>query len=121
MSKLKLIYLYIFSTVGLVLVIIGSISLINLGLKTYIFTKADIVLNYPKITAPERIITDEQGNPKVIKSKIPTEEEENRQKEFEKKQLTSRRQRDASRAVAFLIVGLPIYLYHWRVVRKKDK
>jgi len=119
MSKLKLIYLYIFSTVGLVLVIIGSVSLLNLGLKTYIFKQADAPIIYRGPTAAPKMIIDETGKEKVVEQQ-PTEEEIRLQEEQDRAYRTSQRQRDAAQALAFIIVGLPIYFYHWRIVRKKD-
>ena len=40
-SLIRTIYLYTFSLIGLVLIIIASVNMINLGLKTFIFTEAD--------------------------------------------------------------------------------
>ncbi|MEX1064112.1 MAG: hypothetical protein WD898_00635 [Candidatus Paceibacterota bacterium] len=111
MSKLRMIYLYIFSTVGLVLVIIGGVSLVNLGLKTYVFTKADAPVFY---RGPVPSI-DKDGE--VVEQ---TEEEIKNQEEQDKEYRSSQRQRDAAQAVAFLIIGIPVYLYHWREVRRKD-
>ena len=119
MSKLKLIYLYIFSTVGLILVIIGSVSFLNLALKTYVFKKADAPVIFHGSVAAPRIVTDESGKGKVIEQQ-QTEEEIKRQEEQDREYRTSQRQRDAAQALAFIIVGLPLYLYHWRAVRKKD-
>jgi len=118
MSKLKLIYLYIFSTVGLVLAIIGGVSLINLALKTYIFTKADAPYIY-RGPVPAKVLVDETGKETLV-NKEPTEEEIKLQEEQEKENRPSQRQRDAAQAVAMLIVGIPVYLYHWREVRRKD-
>lgn len=44
---IRKIYLYLFALIGLVLITIGSVQLINLGLKVYVFTKADNYYNYP--------------------------------------------------------------------------
>ena len=44
---IRKIYLYLFALIGLVLITIGCVRLVGLGLKTYIFTKADIYIEYP--------------------------------------------------------------------------
>lgn len=119
MSKLKLIYLYIFSTVGLVLVIIGSVSFLNLALKTYVFKKADAPVIYRGPIAAPKVVVDESGKEKVIEQQ-QTEEEIKRQEEQEKEYRTSQRQRDTAQALAFILVGIPVFLYHWGIVRKKD-
>ena len=51
MSLIRKIYLYLFSLIGLVLVVIGCVELVNLGLKAYIFTAADQYYSYP-VAAP---------------------------------------------------------------------
>ncbi len=45
---IRTIYLYLFSLVGLVLVVIGLVQLVDLGLKAYVFTKADQYIRYPE-------------------------------------------------------------------------
>ena len=44
---IRKIYLYTFSLVGLVLVVIGGVRLVGLGLKTFVFIKADVYYEYP--------------------------------------------------------------------------
>lgn len=107
MPKFRTIYLYLFSLVGLVLIIIGSVQLINLGLKTYVFTKADQP-TYISSPRAKPIDGEEVGE-------LDKELEEEQQKEA----TASRRQRDAAQAVSLLIVGVPIYLYHWNLARKE--
>lgn len=102
---LRKVYLYMFAIIGLILVIIGSVSLVNLGLKKFIFTKSDYpCYNYQMIekTSEERI----------------TAEENTKQCE---EQRTSDKQRQASNALAQLIIGLPLYFYHWMVIKKENQ
>jgi len=40
-SIIRTIYLYLFALLGLVLIIIGGVQFIDMGLKTFVFTKAD--------------------------------------------------------------------------------
>jgi len=35
--------------------------------------------------------------------------------------LASQRQKQASQNLAFILVGLPLYLYHWRLIKKETK
>ena len=103
----KRIYLYIAAGIGLVLLIIGSVQLINLGLKTWIFTQADIYRDYPIV----RPIEDGKEVEQVSK-----EERE----EYQLQELVSRRQRQAANAIAMILVGTPVFLYHWRIARKEQ-
>ncbi|MEK7146789.1 MAG: hypothetical protein AAB772_00875 [Patescibacteria group bacterium] len=117
-SWIRKVYLYTFALVGLVLIVIGAVQLIGLALKTYIFTKADIYYQYPisrpvKIVPPDAVI----GAGEKTEFQEPSKEEV---EEYERNQRSSQRQREAAGALAMIIVGAPLYWYHWRVI-KKDK
>lgn len=109
---LRKVFLYIFASIGLILCIIGLVSLINLGLRTYVFTKSDYPCgspSYARLTPAE----EQQGM---------TQEEKEKQ-EAEAKQIcedgrTSEKQRSAANAIAMLIVGVPLYIYHWNTIRR---
>lgn len=132
MSILRTIYLYFFSALGLILVIIGGVRFIDMGLKTFIFTKADEELKYyysipappipvekiTQLSEKDQTLTDEEK--KLLRNYL---EEYQKIKEQREKidPLTSRRQRDASINLSLIIVGLPLYLYHWRIVKKENK
>ena len=110
---IRKIYLYLFALVGLALVTIGGVRLVGLGLKAFIFTKADVYYEYPMarpIKAPpvdsEKIIVDVEQ---------PSKEEI---EEFQRKQKSSQRQREAADSLAMIIVGLPLYLYHWNLIKR---
>jgi len=109
MEWIKRIYIYLFSAIGLVLVIIGGVQLINLALKAWVFTKADVYYNYPMPTvAPEKIDEGyQEPDPKKLE-------------EYQRNDLTSRRQRQAASALAMIILGTPLFLYHWRLARKNN-
>lgn len=115
---IRKIYLYLFALIGLVLVTIGCVRLVGLGLKTYIFTKADVYYEYP---APRPLkvapVMPVEGD-KAEEFQQPTKEEID---EYQNKQQTANRQREAAESLAFIIVGLPLYLYHWSVIKKDKK
>jgi hypothetical protein len=106
LSWVKKIYIYLFSAIGLVLVIIGGVQIINLGLKMFIFTKADIYVEYPRPVIPEEGVAEE---PEISKEEL---------KEYQKENLISRRQRQAANAIALIIIGSPLFLYHWQLAKK---
>lgn len=114
---IRTIYLYLFSLVGLVLVVIGLVRIVDLGLKALIFTKADEVVIYPSY--PMRPVVSE------IKESQPTPEElaeyERKQAESQRAQETSNRARTASSALAMIIIGTPLFLYHWKTIQKDKK
>lgn len=111
-------FLYLFATVGLVLMIIGSVSLINLGLKTWVFTKADDAMCFygPRYTAPAK---ENGGNGQ-------TQEELDKQRAEDErycKEVTrpAQKQSSASIAIAQLIVGIPLFVYTWTVIKKENQ
>lgn len=115
---IRKVYLYTFALVGLVLIVIGAVRLIGLALKAYIFTKADIYYQYPaarpiKIAPPEAIGTGEK-----TEFQEPSKEEV---EEYDRNQRSSQRQREAAEALAMIIVGAPLYWYHWLVIKRDKK
>ena len=105
-GNLRLLYLYLFSFVGLIIVVIGSVQIVNLGLKTFIFKDADryeiAPMGYPKI----------EGQPQ--------ESAENQQAR-QNRDLARQRERELSNSIALIAVGLPLYLYHWKTIQKEVK
>ena len=143
---IRTVYLYLFSLVGLTLMVIGAVRLIDLGLKTYIFTEADApsaLHEMPPYPAPIRMVgtpakgfTDGTDADSIaINGDIALTSEEKELLEAWKRDYTdwesrrskinyikSQHQREASSALAFLIAGLPLYGYHWmRVTRERRK
>ncbi|MCL4392476.1 hypothetical protein M1413_04060 [Patescibacteria group bacterium] len=95
------IYLYLFSLIGLVLAVTGLVRLVDLGLRSFVFTAADQYSPYPA--------TGPAGNgPSAAELQA-----------YQDQQTTSNREREASESLAFLIVGIPLYWYHWRIIKKE--
>jgi len=113
MTLIRKIYLYLFSLIGLVLVVIGCVQLVNLGLKAFIFTSADQYYSYP-VAAP---VSPADKNASIT---IPAQPTDAQMKAYQDQQTKSQRESTAAEALAMIIVGVPLYLYHWRVI-KKDK
>jgi hypothetical protein len=114
---IRTIYLYLFSLVGLVLIVVGTTRLVNLALRTWVFTKADDIIIYPPY--PKRVVETAPG---VTKEESLTPEEEAKyraeQEEYERKNRRSQRERTAAESLAMIIVGAPLFLYHWKVIQK---
>lgn len=104
--NIRLLYLYLFSFIGLLVIVIGGIRLVDLGLKVYVFQGADqYMMSKPMIDGP----------------KVASEEAK-MQAQFERDQKTEmirNRQREFSGAIAMVLVGLPLYLYHWKKIQSQ--
>ena len=99
------IYIYLFSLVGLFLIVFGAVKLVNLGLKSYIFTGADFYYDYPLAKPVGDGGSYNQPNQEEVE-------------QYQRNQKSSSRQRDAAESLAMIIVGLPLYFYHWSLARK---
>lgn len=110
--SLKKAYLYLVSIIALVITVVGAIILLNMGLKTWIFTKADKDFYSQPCYASKPAPVD--GNPVSC-----TPAEEARQKQQQDNQRTGQKQRDAAQALAMIIVATPVWWYHWRAARKE--
>ena len=102
---IRKVYLYLVTFIGIVVTVIGCINILDLGLKTFIFKEADSFVEYP------RPVPLEEGK----QSTISKEEQE----KYHQKELVSRRQRQASSAIAMIVVGFPLYKYHWHTLKKE--
>lgn len=128
-AVVRTIYLYLFSLLGLVFVAIGSIRLLDMALRAFVFTQADALERYepPPMPAYGRLgpldtlavradLTAEERQ--ILRQSI----EEYRRWEERRRRIDpvqARRQREASSSLAMILVGLPLYLYHWRIVRRE--
>ncbi|MFW6330639.1 MAG: hypothetical protein ACOC3J_02830 [Gemmatimonadota bacterium] len=116
MNWIRPVYLYLFSLLGLVLITIGSVQLVGLALRTYVLTDADaeVRIRYgpepPAAVARERI-EGLEGDTTLAPATREARESLD--------PVRSRRQREAAGAIALLVVGLPLYIYHWRTIRRE--
>lgn len=104
--SLRLLYLYLFSFVGLLITIIGSIQLLDLALKTYVFQVSEYSY-YPEVAPLD-------GE----KSLVITPEEARKRNEEEQ---ANQRKRQVSNSLSMILVGAPVYLYHWKTIKKENK
>lgn len=100
--NIRLIYLYLFSAVGLILIAIGAVRMVDLGLKVLVFQGADTFEYFaPKM---EGVIGD------------PAQD-----REYQARETKRQRQRELSGAIAMIAVGVPLYMYHWKTIQKENE
>ena len=100
--SIRLLYLYLFSFIGLLIAVIGTVQIVDLGMKVYLFDEAD-VYEYAK----QLPLDDEM--------QFDVEE----QKQIAQRETKRQRQRQASTALSMILVGLPLYKFHWRLIKKE--
>ncbi len=114
--NIRLIYLYLFSFVGLLVTVIGCIRMVDLGLKVYVFKGAD---EYTYFEAPRPVL--QKG---MVEEKVSTEEakiQEEKLKKQQKEESRRQRQREFAGALSMILVGIPLYLYHWKTIQRENK
>lgn len=116
---IKTVYFYTVSLIALMMVVFSTADLVNLGLKTWIFPKADLD-EYKEPPCAVMIMKDPglQETDEQYQNRIQICEQ-NRMDETEARAI--RKQRDAVRDFSFLAVGIPLFLYHWLTIRKEQK
>lgn len=93
---IRTIYLYLFSAIGLIMLFTGTARIVDVGLREWVFTNANSQeIRYP-IDEKEIMI------------------EPNRSAK-------QQRDRDLAGAVSWMLVGLPLFTYHWREIKKDKK
>ena len=131
-SLIRTIYLYLFALLGLILLTIGSVRFLDMGLRAFIFTQADeerrIEYERPPIRYPWGTLEKIQANDQSLTEQEVAEIRgmiQSYQAWEETKAdidpITSRRHRNASINLSLILIGLPLYLYHWRVIKKETK
>ncbi len=101
--SLRLLYLYLFSFVGLLITMIGSIQIVDLVLKSYVF-------QVPEYSYYPESMPIEGGKP------VMTVEESRKRNEEE---ASNERKRQLSNSLAMIVIGAPLYLYHWTTIKKE--
>jgi len=139
LGLIRAIYVYLFSVIGLVLVIIAGVRFIDMGLKAWVFTQAEQDIEYARPVdfryggVPEKA-TDAELAEKILacgdSCELTAEEKQTVEawiismEQWEENQknvnyVVQQRQRNAANALAQLIIGLPLYLYHWRLATRQ--
>lgn len=115
LSWIKKVYLYLVSLISLVILVIAGIMLINIALKAWVFTKADDAYYYPpKLYCEQSTSPDAYRDPACDN---PNYEEDERKAEMERR--TAQRQQNAAQALAMILIGAPVFYYHWKLARRE--
>jgi len=130
-SLVRTIYLYFFALLGLVLLTIGGVRFVDMGLKAFIFTKAEeeqslIYRQPPLLYSIEKVEELQSEEALSEEEKIAVKQWLVDYKDWQERSLKinyidSRRQRDASSNLSMILIGLPLYLYHWEIIKKEVK
>ncbi len=119
-ALIRSIYLYVATLIGLIMMIIALYNLVTLGLKVAIFHQAD--QSYPyAMPACAPVPAD----PEISASPMPVKSLPNCVSSVDQTQQDTQRtadhQRTAVNSIAGLIIGLPLYWYHWQLIKRDQQ
>jgi hypothetical protein len=109
---IRTIYLYLFALIGLAMLVVGTARIIDVGLKAWVFTEADNNEYYE----PRPLVVDQEGRATTTSEKMELSPKLSKD-DFARQQ----RHRDLASALSTIIVGLPLYMYHWSVIKKDNR
>jgi len=131
-SLIRTIYLYAFSLLGLILLVISGVRFLDMGLRAFVFTQADEQerINYlkpPIYLSVERLKELKEGEIKLSEeektqiSRLLRDYQTWEEQRALVDPITARRHREASLNLAMILIGFPLYLYHWNIIKKETR
>lgn len=122
---IKTIYLYLVAAVSLLFVAIGTGTLLNTGLKFYIFPEAEKKSYFEcNNQPPVASVISKEGTTEDQKVQIDAllKDYENwKENQSGDKCINPARQNKIIDALTMIIIALPILLIHWKLIRKEKE
>ena len=106
--------------IGLMMIVFSVADLVNLGLKTWVFPKAEDVGYYACPIAVPATAPDSAP----AKVSVPAIDSQKQCADDQARALASTihgRQSSAVRDLSFLVVGLPLFAFHFRIAQKERR
>lgn len=115
---IRTVYLYLLTAITIVMVIIASVQAVRIGIDTYV-----LKIDKPRYWYNECIDPKPSFDGRTTEERTPEEQVECEERSAKKaqQQLVQERKYDISWAVAMLLIALPLYLYHWKVIQRDNK
>jgi hypothetical protein len=120
MQHIKKIYLYLVSVIALVIAVVGAIMLLNMGLKAWVFTKADqdyYQIEYYQCKANQSVDVSKPVN--ASEANCTEQELKDLTKQRDERR-SAQKQRDASQALSMLVIAAPVWFFHWRLAKREQ-
>lgn len=138
---IRYIYLYLVTAISIVILIISVIGLIRLGLQEYVFdlkgweempqVMPDGKIGYYQCSDDNLFYVYDLNGKRVLKSEYKKSDEkelavERAECEVSAKKLAENQHKnnvglELISFISMLIVALPVYVYHWSVIKKDSK
>ena len=132
LNSVRTIYFYLVALIALMMIVFSTADLLNLGLSTWVFKKADKADDWslPVPYMASEIKTGETAKRCAEKCDLTAEEKQQINqwlvdyKNWQDQQgvlKTARKQKNAVRDISMLVVAIPLFLWHWKMISKEAK
>jgi hypothetical protein len=133
LNSIRNIYFYLVALIALMMIVWSTADLINLGLTTWVFKNADKVDDWAPPVAP--YIAPEQKTAETAercadKCDLTADEKQQIQnwladyKNWQDQQgvlKVARKQKNAVRDISMLVVAIPLFIWHWKMISKESR
>ena len=124
---IRTIYLYLASLVSLIFTAVGAGGILNTAMKYYLFPEAEKKSFFECNQQPPMIGSPDVGGYKTIATEDQKAQLDQLLKDYQnwkdnsmgEKCLKPARQNKIVDALSMLIIALPIFLFHWRIIKKE--
>lgn len=121
------VYLYLVALIGLITFIFGSVGIINNVLQHFVFQVDQVDFYSPAIypgmkgqcAQPYVDPTDKEGKRMIVPTTQEVDDCRKAETEQNKRINNANFAREISIALAQIVIGLPIWLFHWNVIQKE--
>lgn len=133
LNSIRTVYFYLIALIALMMIVWGTVDLANLGLRTWVFKNADRADDYappmPYLMTSE-IKLGQTAERCAEKCDLTADEKQQVQnwlldyKNWQDQQgimKVARKQKNAVRDISMLVVAIPLFLWHWKMISKETK
>lgn len=132
LNSIRTIYFYLIALIALMMIVWGTVDLANLGLTTWVFKNADRADEW---APPVPYMINERAQSETAercaeKCDLTADEKlqiQNWLVDYKNWQdergvmKTARKQKNAVRDISMLVVAIPLFLWHWKMISKETK
>lgn len=117
-SIVRFIYLYLISAITFIIFVIGAVSIVDQGLKSFVFgvTEYDYYERPVMVNCDMYLKIDDESSKQAYDECLKNQELYVNQQE--KSSFTDESKRRLSIGVAQVLVAFPFWLFHWKIIER---
>lgn len=124
MRIIRNVYLYLMAMIGMITLIFGLVTAVNNVFSNYVFQVNDSYYAYPVGSGPCDQLSPVSPDPTQKKVELTTQQIADCEANVQKNNDMNRKNnigREFSISIAQILVGLPIWFFHWGIIQKESK